>query len=52
MIFRVPSVTLKAGKGSLMSGKRRALLLRHEVQRRPRCFLNSLSESRCGWIYS
>jgi len=36
------------GKGILISGKRRALPLSHEVQRRFPCFLNSLSEESLG----
>jgi len=41
-------VVLKGGKGSLISGKRRARLLSHEVQSRPPCVLNSLSEESLG----
>ena len=38
----------KGGKGSLISSKRRALPLSHEVQSRTPCVLNSLSEKSLG----
>jgi len=48
VVLIVAPCRVKGGKGSLRSGKRRALPLSHEVQRRPPCFLNSLSEESLG----
>jgi len=46
--FSSEFVALKGGKGSLISGKRRALPLSHEVQSRLPCILNPLSEESLG----